>query len=222
MKILVVAPHPDDELLGCGGLLLRRRTEGCTVGWLIVTTVTEAVGWSQERIQTRQQEIVAVSAGLGILPQHRFELGLPTTRLDMLPLVDIIERIAKVFHAFQPEEVLLPHAGDMHSDHRVTFEAASACTKWFRYPSIKRVLTYETLSETDCIIHPQRGFQPNVFVDISNYLQRKLELLAIYESEMGELPFPRSIAAVRAQATLRGAQAGYEAAEGFCLLRERG
>jgi N-acetylglucosamine malate deacetylase 1 len=82
-------------------------------------------------------------------------------------------------------------------------------------------LTYETLSETDCIIDPTRMFHPNVFVDISAHLERKLELMAIYRSEMGEFPFPRSGTAIRALAQLRGAQSGFAAAESFMLLRER-
>jgi LmbE family N-acetylglucosaminyl deacetylase len=129
--------------------------------------------------------------------------------------------VSEVFRDFEPEEVLLPHPGDAHSDHRVTFKAASACTKWFRYPSVRRVLTYETLSETDAGIDPVRVFQPTVFVDISDYLDRKIELMGIYESEMGEFPFPRSERALRAQAEICGAGAGFDVAEGFMLMRER-
>jgi len=93
-------------------------------------------------------------------------------------------------------------------------EAASACTKWFRYPSVKRVLAYETPSETDFGIDPRdSGFKPNVFVDIGGQLDRKIELMKIYASEMGEFPFPRSEKALRALAQLRGSQAGFKAAE---------
>ena len=101
-------------------------------------------------------------------------------------------------------------------------EAASACTKWFRYPSVKRVLAYETPSETDFGIDPRdTGFKPNVFVDITVQLKRKVELMKIYASEVGEFPFPRSEEALRALAELRGSQAGYEAAESFSLLVQR-
>ena len=101
------------------------------------------------------------------------------------------------------------------------FDAASACCKWFRYPSVRRVLAYETLSETEFGLDPDTGFHPNVFVDIRPFLERKIELLQIYESEIGEFPFLRSATAVRALAQYRGATAGFEAAEAFKLLIDR-
>jgi len=222
MKTLVVAPHPDDELLGCGGTLLRRVAEGGTVAWLLMTTVTEETGWAVECIHQRASEIDQVREGLKIASNHFYSLGFPTTELDSVPMSLLVQRISQVFSDFQPEEILLPYPGDVHSDHRVTFEAASACTKWFRYPSIKRVLTYDTPSETDFGVDPRdSGFKPNVFVDIGVQLERKIELMKIYASEMGEFPFPRSEEVLRVLAKLRGSQAGFEAAEAFMLLREQ-
>ena len=223
MKTLIVAPHPDDELLGCGGTLLRRVAEGGTVAWLLMTAITEGAGWSVERIQQRAAEIDRVRKGLQVAPHHLYALGFPTAELDRIPMSILVGKISEVFADFQPDEVLLPYPGDVHSDHRVTFEAASACTKWFRYPSVKRVLAYETPSETDFGIDPRdTGFKPNVFVDIGGQLEQKLELMKIYASEMGEFPFPRSEKALRALAQLRGSQAGFDAAEAFMLLRELG
>lgn len=221
MKTLVIAPHPDDELLGCGGTLLRRNAEGSTVGWLLMTAVTEQGGWSADRIAQRAQEIRQVREGLGIAAEHLYQLGFPTAELDQEPMDALVSRISEVLKHFQPEEVLLPHPGDAHSDHRITFEAASACTKWFRYPSVKRVLTYETISETDAGLDPARGFQPTVFVDISEHLVQKIKLMRLYASEMGAFPFPRSDEALRALAQVRGAQVGFVGAEAFALLRER-
>jgi LmbE family N-acetylglucosaminyl deacetylase len=222
MKSLVIAPHADDELLGCGGTLLRRKAEGGDIGWLLMTSISEVDGWSSERVSHRASEIERVRVGLGVTSDQIFELGFPTTKLDQFSLSELIEKISSTINVFQPEEIFLPHPGDVHSDHRVTFEAATACTKWFRYPSIKRVLTYETLSETDFGIDPRHvSFNPNVFVDITQYLDQKAALLSVYESEMGNPPFPRSEEGIRALATIRGVQAGFKAAESFCLLRER-
>jgi N-acetylglucosamine malate deacetylase 1 len=221
VKTLVIAPHPDDELLGCGGTLLRRNSEGATLGWLIMTEISEEYGWSSERVCERKNEIEQVRKGLGVQPEHLFQLSFPTTKLDTFPMGELIDKVSEVFQSFQPEEVFIPHQGDVHSDHRITFEAVSACTKWFRYPSVKRVLAYETLSETEFSLDSSKVFQPNVFVDISSYLERKLELLRIYGSELGEFPFPRSETAVRALAEFRGATSGFEYAEGFQLLLER-
>lgn len=222
MRTLVIAPHPDDELLGCGGMLLRRRAEGGTLGWLLITAISEADGWPTERVAMRAAEIERVRCGLGIAPDGLFALGFPSAQLDQVPMKGLIERISGVFKGFQPAEVLLPHPGDAHSDHRVTFEAGTACAKWFRHPYVRRVMTYETLSETDFELDPHdHGFQPNVFVDIGGYLEQKMALLDVYASEMGEFPFPRSAAGIRALAQVRGMQSGFAAAEGFRLLRER-
>ena len=219
MKTLVVAPHPDDELLGCGGMLLRRKAEGAYLGWLIVTGISQETGWSRAKVQQREEEIEQVSAGLGI--DQVYNLGFPTTRLDTLPMGEVIQKFSEVFRDFEPEEVLIPHRGDVHTDHRVVFDAASACCKWFRYPSVRRVLAYETLSETGFGLDQVATFTPNVFVDISSFLERKIELLQIYKSELGKFPFPRSETAVRALAQYRGATAGFEGAEAFQLLIER-
>lgn len=222
MKTLIVAPHPDDELLRCGGTLLRRVDEGGAVAWLLMTAITKEAGWEAEKIQQRSSEIERVREGLQVAPHHLYALGFPTAELDRIPMSILVAKISEVFADFQPDEVLLPYPGDVHSDHRLTFEAASACTKWFRYPSVKRVLAYETPSETDFGIDPRNsGFKPNVFVDIGLQLERKIELMKIYESEIGVFPFPRSEKTLRALAQLRGSQAGFEAAEAFMLLRER-
>ena len=220
MRILVVAPHPDDELLGCGGTLLKRSSEGSTVGWLLVTSITAQAGWSQERISRRASEVDQVRDGLGISPTNLYRLGFPTTELDRVPFGELISSIGGVFHEFAPQEVFLPHSGDIHSDHRLTFEACSACTKWFRYPSVQRILTYETLSETEFGLDQVAGaFRPNLFVDISAHLAQKLKLLDIYQSELGKHPFPRSLETVRSQSLIRGAQRGVTAAEAFQILR---
>lgn len=221
MKTLVVAPHPDDELLGCGGTLLRRVAEGGTLAWLLMTAITEENGWSAERIEQRASEIDQVRQRLHIAPQHLYSLGFPAAELDRLPISTLVGHVSKVFSDFEPNELFLPYPGDIHSDHRVTFEAASACTKWFRYPSVKRVMTYETLSETEFGLNPvENSFRPNFFVNISDHIDLKLMLLKNYQSELGELPFPRSLDAVRALALLRGSQMGVKAAEAFQLLRE--
>lgn len=219
MKTLVIAPHPDDELLGCGGTLLRRKAEGAEIAWLIVTAITQEGGWTAERIASREQEIAQVAERLGVA--RLYNLKLPTTRLDGLEIGEIIGRFSEVFKDFEPEEVFLPSRSDVHTDHKVVFDAGTSCCKWFRYPSVRRVLAYETLSETDFGLDPASSFLPNVFIDISAQLETKLELLTLYRSELGEFPFPRSLEAVTALARVRGAASGYQAAEAFQLLRER-
>jgi LmbE family N-acetylglucosaminyl deacetylase len=221
MKSLVVAPHPDDELLGCGGTLLRRVKEGGTVGWLLMTEMTKKSGSSADRIKQRALEVDKVRQGLRIESRHLYTLNLPAAELDQFSLGSLVRLISNIFSDFKPDELLLPHPGDVHSDHRVAFEAAFACTKWFRCPSVKRVMTYETLSETEFGLNPvENPFKPNLFVNISEHLDSKLSLMQIYSSELGEHPFPRSLDAIRALALLRGAQMGVQAAEAFQILRD--
>jgi len=219
VKTIIIAPHPDDEVLGAGGTLLRRKAEGATVAWLIVTGITAETGWSEDKIKQRADEIKQVTALFGF--DSVFELNFPTTQLDQVPMSDLVGAISNVFKTFEPEEVFVPHPSDVHTDHRVVFNAVASCTKWFRYPSVKRVLAYETLSETDFGLGTSQAFQPNVFIDIEPYLADKLRAMDIYASEVGEFPFPRSHEAIRALASLRGVASGFKAAEAFELLRER-
>ena len=218
MKTIVIAPHPDDEVLGVGGTLMRRKAEGGKIAWLIVSGITAEAGWSDDKIKQRADEIKRVSVLFDF--DSVFELNFPTTQLDQVSMSDLVATISNVFKTFEPEEVFVPHPSDVHTDHRIVFDAVASCTKWFRYPSVKRVLAYETLSETDFGLGTNQAFRPNVFVNIEPYLAEKLQAMDIYVSELGVFPFPRSHEAIRALATLRGAASGFRAAEAFELLRE--
>lgn len=216
-SVLIIAPHPDDELLGCGGTLLRHLAEGDEVHWLIVTRMVEGIGFDPRVIQARESLIERVAEAVGFSGVHR--LDLPTSRLDTLPLADLIGAMGQVVREVAPELIYLPWAHDIHTDHQVVATAGQSCTKWFRYPSVRLILAYETLSETDFVLPPGRPFTPNYFVDIERHLARKLELLSLYQEELNEFPFPRSRTAVEALARVRGAAAGCAAAEAFQLLK---
>lgn len=217
-KVIIVAPHPDDETLGCGGTILRHKNSGDKIYWLIMTRMGKQ--FSADKQDKRNKEIKKVQEiyNFDEVIQLNFEAGI----IDDQQLGNIISEISNVFHKLQPNIVYLPFRSDVHSDHKVVFDAAAACTKWFRYPFINKIFVYETLSETDFAINPDSNqFRPNVFVDISAYLNQKIEIMKVYESELGEHPFPRSIKAIKSLAYLRGAMAGYEVAEAFMLLKER-
>jgi len=217
--IIVIAPHPDDETIGCGGTILRHIEKGDSLHWLIVTCMKEELGYSLEKIQKRADEIEKVSKRYGFLSVE--SLQFPTTQLDTIPLSEIVQKIAAVFENIKPEIIYLPSRVDVHSDHRVVFDASTACTKWFRHSSVKRVLTYEALSETEFAMDAStNSFNPNVFVNIEPFLEEKIDIMKLYASELGEFPFPRSETAIRALASLRGATSGFKAAEAFVLLRE--
>lgn len=218
--VLVVAPHPDDETLGCGGALLRHAEAGDALHWLIVTSMSKAAGYTAARAKARAAEISAVAKDYGFRSVRR--LGLPPAGLDAVPLKDVVSKMAAAFKAVAPTVVYLPFPGDAHSDHRVAFEAGAACAKSFRAASVRRVLCYEAPSETDFGLDPTEApFAPNVFVDISRHLDRKLAIMRRYAGELGAFPFPRSERAIRAAAAVRGGAAGLPAAEAFLLLKER-
>jgi len=218
-RILVLAVHPDDETLGCGGTLLRHKAEGDEVHWLIATSISEEEGHEAKVVSGRRQEIEDVSRMYGFDRLHAFEL--PTTKLDTVPRKELVEKIAGVISSVEPEIIYLPFMQDAHSDHRVLFEAAHSCTKTFRYPFIKRILMMETVSETEFAPGIQESsFVPNYFVDVGPFMDKKCAILRLFKTEVSKHPFPRSDKNIRALATFRGAMAGCEYAEAFMLLKE--
>jgi len=220
MRVMVIAAHPDDETLGCGGTLLSHLKAGDETHWLIVTRICENLGYSAARVSKRQEEIKRVAAEYRFTTIH--ELGFYTAMLDTVPIVDLIAKISRVFSEVSPEIVYTVFEGDPHTDHRIVSSAVASSTKWFRIPSIRRILAYETLSETGIVQNFQgKTFGPTSYYDIGEFLDRKIEIMNIYKSEIGDFPFPRSDKAIRDIAAMRGAQAGFEAAEAFILLRER-
>ena len=217
-RLLVVAPHPDDETFGCGGLILRAMREGSEVHWLIVTTMRGADEYTEQQVSDREALIGAVAEAYGFAGVH--QLGFPTARLDLVGLKTLVDGIGEVIANTRPNQVFAPFRYDVHSDHRLVFDAVAASSKWFRGSGIQKFLAYETLSETDFSVDPASGFHPTVFVDISSELPGKIEIVKLYPNEIGEHPFPRSAESCRSLAQLRGSQSGCRAAEAFQLIRE--
>lgn len=241
-KLLVIAVHPDDETLGCGGTLLRFKAEGCSIHWLIVTSI---FGQNGEEIFTKnsleqdykwRHQNIAPSFSSPDLVENRarelkqvreaysfdsvYELCWPATCLDQVPIRDIVRDISEVMNKVRPDTIILPFKEDIHSDHRAAFEAAYSCTKVFRYPFVRRVMMMETISETELAPCVKDTFSPNVFVDIKDYIQKKIEIMFLYAGEMGPYPFPRCDQGIRALAATRGIASGFEYAESFMLLKE--
>ena len=217
-NVIVISAHPDDEVLGCGGTLLKHKANGDKIDWLITTSIFAHQGFSEEKIDSRQKEIAAVKEKLGI--SKVYKLDYPTMTLSDESLIKMIPQISDVFNESQPAVVYIVNRSDAHSDHNITFRATLACTKSFRYPFVKKVLMYECISETEFgPALPENTFTPTYFVDVSDYQAAKVEIMKIYASELGEHPFPRSIRNINALATFRGASVGVEYAEAFQLLK---
>ena len=217
-NIVVISAHPDDEILGVGGTLLKHKKNGDKIYWLITTNIFENQGFTKERISSRQKEIKKISEALEV--EKLFMLNYPTMSLSTSTLIEMVPKISKVFTEIEPEIVYCLNRSDAHSDHRITFDAVMACTKSFRYPFIKQVLMYECISETEFAPQlPEKVFIPNYFIDISSFLEEKMNLMKIYESELGNHPFPRSLKNIEALASFRGASVGVEYAEAFQLIK---
>ena len=219
-KVLIVAVHPDDESLGCGGTLLHHKAQGDSIHWLILTKPTAEYGFDASYDAHKQKVIQQVADAYGFDSVQ--QLGFPTTGLSDLKECDLVQALSKVVSDLQPEIVYTPFCADVHGDHQVAFRALMSATKSFRFPSIQRILMIETISETDqAMSNPATSFTPNVYVDISSYVEEKLDILRLYDTEIKDAPFPRSIEAVRALSCYRGAAIAVPHAEAFMLLREK-
>jgi LmbE family N-acetylglucosaminyl deacetylase len=219
-NILVVSVHPDDETLGCGGTLLKHNEKGDNIFWLILTRANDKITSIANIVDLQKQYVNKVAATYNF--QEFKQLSFLTTELDRYPLGGIIIEISKYIDQIKPSVIYFNHYNDVHSDHRVAFDAIYSCTKSFRYPFITKILMYETLSETEFApALPCASFIPNVYVDITDYLDQKIEIMKLYETELMEEPYPRSISSIEALARFRGSRAGVKYAEAFMLLYEK-
>ena len=215
MKILIIAPHPDDEVLGCGGAIAKHTKQGDEVH-LCVVTKAYTPEWSEEFIKNRPKEVEKANKILGI--KKTYFLDYPTVKLDTIPQKELNEAIFKVVAEVKPEIVCIPHKGDVNKDHRLVFEACLVAMRPMNH-KIKKILSYESLSETEWgqSIEP---FIPNVYVDISETFEKKIEAMKAYESEIKPYPHPRSLEMINILAKMRGGVVGFDAAEAFILIRE--
>ena len=150
------------------------------------------------------------------------DLGFPTQLLDKIDARTLINKINENIKRIKPEIIYMINRSDIHSDHRIAFEAIYACTKNFRNPFIEKILMYEILSETEFApALSENIFQPNVFVDISDFMEKKLEIMSLYASEVMPGNFPRSMSAIKALGAYRGSRIGVNYAEAFVLLFEK-
>jgi N-acetylglucosamine malate deacetylase 1 len=214
-KVLFISVHGDDETLGCGGTILKHKKSGDDIFWLIVTEPKNS-----GRKEIRRKEIERVSIEYGF--KKIYNLNIPSTKLDLTPTAKLIEEISDIVNSVKPEILYLPNRTDVHTDHQIAFKAVYSCTKSFRYPFIRRVLMYETLSETEFAPPlPENTFMPNVFIDITEFFEKKREILQLYKGEVMEPPYPRSLETLEALAKLRGSRIGVKYAECFQLIFER-
>lgn len=224
MNVLIVAAHPDDEVLGCGGTMARYAAEGNDIHILILgegvtsryknpaDAPSEELAQLHEQAQTVGSFLGAKSVAMG---------GFPDNRFDTVALLDIVKMIEDKIAEIKPSIVCTQHGGDLNIDHEYTFRAVMTATRPLEGSSVKRVYAYEVPSSTEWSFQKfAPTFKPNSFVDINTTLEKKVEAMAMYENETRTFPHPRSPEALRAHAHYWGSVAGLKAAEAFELIRE--
>ena len=222
MRILIIAPHPDDETLGCGGTMARLAAEGHEVIVGVITGHGEKPHplYPAEGFQQIRAELAAACNILGV---ERVEfINLPTVLVPDLPRHILNKAVFELIEGVNPEKLFVPFPLDLHGDHREIFHAASIA--WRPYLSlgkqIREVFCYEVLSETHLNIpYVEQSFVPNIFYDVSDYIDKKIEAFACFASQVQAPPMPRSLSSLRALATYRGSQIGVAAAEAFVSVR---
>lgn len=215
--VLVVAPHPDDEVLGVGGTMARLARAGAEVHVAIVTTGS-APRFSPQQAQTVRAEAAAAHKALGVTRTHY--LDCPAAELDRFAHADLNHAIGTLVRTLSPQTIFAPHPGDIHLDHQLSFLSTLVAARPHQAEYPRRLFAYETLSETNWNApYLTPAFQPNMFIDISDTLERKLEAFALFASQQREAPHERSVPTLRALATLRGATVHRAAAEAFVTIR---
>ena len=217
-RVLVIAPHPDDEVLGAGGTVARFSDTGAEVVIAIVTKGAAPL-FAEAAAANVRREARAAHAHLGVA--RTVFLDQPAARLDEVPHYQLNRALGELVREVAPDTLLLPFVGDIHLDHQLTFLSAMVAARPHGAAFPGRILCYETLSETNWnapFMTP--SFVPNVFVDISAQLERKLEAMRLYDSQQRDFPHERSLAAIRALAMLRGSTVHRPAGEAFMLVRQ--
>lgn len=207
-KVCVIAVHPDDETLGCGGAILKHLKRGDEVHCVFITDGDE----------TQKELIDQLAKHYGFSSVTR--LGMSELKLADMSLNELVPALAGVMKKIAPNVLYIPNRSDAHSDHRAVFEALIACTKAFRFPLIEQILMCEVISETDFNLGlPEQVFNPNYFVDITDEWEGKKLALEICKDQMLPYPFTRNESTMEALNRYRGSLINVEYAEAFMALK---
>jgi len=224
MRYLIIAAHPDDEVLGCGGTMAKLVEEKNEVyvailGEGITSRFTNRDEADKKALSDLHDKSNSVADLLGI--KKVFMYDLPDNRFDTVPILDVIKKVENLIQEIEPAVIYTQNGGDLNVDHQVTFRATMTATRPMKNGFVKELYTFEVPSSTEWSFNQfQPAFQPNVFIDISSTLETKIKAMALYEGEAREFPHPRSPEVLRALAAYRGSQSGQMASEAFTLIRK--
>lgn len=217
-NILILAPHPDDEVLGCGATIKKLSDEGNQVFVLVASRGSKRL-YDQTKVEVVRSEALEAHILLGVT--KTFFLDFPAPELDTVPLADISREISKVLSEYKINVLYLPHRGDIHNDHRVVFNAGLVAARPVGDCSVVEIYAYETLSETEWAApFGDDAFIPSCFVNVESTLEAKMEAMKCFKSQLKAFPNPRSLETIEALSKFRGATVGFKAAEAFMVIRQ--
>ena len=220
-KILIVAAHPDDEVLGCGGTVARLIKEGYDAYTLILGEGITSRDKSRNRekrlhdIKKLKDQIYKANKILGIKKVFTFDL--PDNRFDSVDFLDIVKIIEEIKNKLKPEIIFTHSKSDLNIDHRITHKAVITATRPMKGETVKSIYAFEVLSFTEW--NYPLSFSPNVYFNIEDTLGLKLKAMSEYKNELREYPHPRSLEGIKIKAKQRGMEAGFSYAEAFELIR---
>ena len=216
-KILVIAAHPDDEVLGCGGTLLKHATNNDKILLLFATDGESSRRSGSKKILYRKKQASKVAKIINA--QTPVFLNFPDNQLDKINILKIAKIFANIVHRFKPDIIYTHHYNDLNIDHRLTFEATMIACRPLVESSVTEIYCFEILSSTGWRGISNLAFKPNVYVDIKDYIRKKIDLMKIYEKEIRPSPHPRSVESINARAISRGSEVSLSYAESFELIR---
>jgi len=215
--ILVVVAHSDDEVFGCGGTIAKHIALGDTVHIVFMTNGVGSRNTSFKEAQERRKASLDVANILGISSTQQFDL--PDNKMDSVALLDVVQLIENMVDKLKPEIIYTHHVGDLNVDHQITHKAVMTACRPQPGFCVKEIYTFEVLSSTEWQMPGILPFCPNVFIDITDYIDIKKQVLKAYFEEMRQPPHSRSVDnAIRLNA-LRGNSVGVNYAEAFILVR---
>jgi len=220
-KILIIAAHPDDEILGCGGTIVRLVNEGNEAYTLIlgegITSRDEKRDRKKRESEIKELKKQIYEANEIISVKKIFTFDFPDNRFDSVPLLEIIKKIEKIKNQIKPDIIFTHYKNDLNIDHKKTYEAVLTATRPMEKEMVKTIYSFEILSSTEW--NYPTTFSPNIFFDISKTLDKKIEAMKHYKNELHSFPHPRSIETIKSNAKTWGSKIGCQYAEAFELVK---
>ena len=219
-RILVVAAHPDDEVLGCGATVARLTREGHEVFLAVLGEGVAARSTAREAGDVKALQECSRRAAALLGAKDLFLHTLPDNRFDTVPLLDVVKIVEDLVERLRPQVVYTHHGGDLNIDHAITARAVLTATRPVPGCAVRELLLFEVPSSTEWAFQRHApAFRPTVFTDVRDTIETKVQAMALYEGEVRAFPHPRSAEALRAIARRWGSVAGVDAAEAFELVR---